>query len=62
MTVAVWFFKKLPFNTANNDEKKADEIPKIIPVIYFISLCVIIKTPIMTIIPKIISYQMMVRL
>jgi len=58
----VCFFKKLPFSTANNVENNAAEIPNKMPFIYFISLCVIIKTPIIISIPKRISYQITVRL
>ena len=36
MTVAVCRSKNLPLSTANSEEKKAEDIPKIMPLIYYI--------------------------
>ena len=62
MTVAGYFCENLPLSTANNDDKKAEVMPRTIPVRYSISLWVIMKIPTITKTPKTISYQIILRL
>ena len=56
MTVAEYFRMNVPLITANKLDSKAETTPRMIPLIYLNSPCVMRKTPITTITPRIISY------
>lgn len=62
MVDALCFSTNFPFNTANNDDRNAEETPKMIPLMYLYSVLMMIETPIITMIPNIISYQIIFRL